>query len=186
MQQFNNIAFALIITAIIFVLMRDDSPPVGPGSSVVPSNVSTKGFDGSYHLVMGESFLETRRLIATNDHQIAKQIMTRGLPDPDLLMQNAYLIWSLEDSANACANFRINAGVIRSGQTMKWELSLTSATVTDSTLVGTALLHEDIYDPGDCQSVGVRLERDGDRLKFSYYELGGQPGEPVVLQRTQP
>ena len=183
LQSFNNVAFVLILLANIVVLLRDNSPPSGIGDAVIPSAIDTSAFDGSYQLVENESFLDQRRIIAINDCLIAQQLAARGLPDPKLLMQNAYSRSMLADAIESCADFVIRSGVIRAGRVLRWELSLTKASITDGKLVGTAIEHEDIHDPGDCQEVGVVLELEGERLKFGVSEVGTEPHEFVVLQR---
>jgi hypothetical protein len=186
MQQFKNVAFAIIIAAIVVVLMRDESNPAGLGNAVVPSSVNTRQFDGHYRLVEEESFRKTRALVAAEEHEIAKQIMVRGLPDPQLLLRTAYLRFGMCDSVDSCTGFTINSGVIRSGQTLPWELSLLDAKITGNKLLGTALLHEDVHDPGDCQEVSVMLERDGKRLKFNYFPESEKPTDWVVFEHMTP
>ena len=61
---------------------------------------------------------------------------------------------------------------------------LTRAEIEGNVLEGRALWHEDVYDPGDCAMVNVRLELEGDTLRFWHYVEEEEAGEPIILQRV--
>ena len=81
-------------------------------------------------------------------------------------------------------NFRIADGEIRSGKELIQSFVLTKAEIKGNVLEGRALWHEDIYDPGDCAMVNVRLEFEGDTLRFWHYVADEEAGEPIILQRA--
>ncbi|MCC7409801.1 MAG: hypothetical protein IT442_17175 [Phycisphaeraceae bacterium] len=48
-------------------------------------------------------------------------------------------------------------------------------------LVGTAVWHEDIHDPGDSSHVSVTLKLTGDRLEFSFCPLDDPSPAPALI-----
>lgn len=90
----------------------------------------------------------------------------------------------IEFSKARFENFRIADGEIRSGKELIQSFVLTKAEIEDNVLEGRALWHEDIYDPGDCAMVNVRLELEGDTLRFLYYVEDEEAGEPIILQKV--
>ena len=81
-------------------------------------------------------------------------------------------------------NSRIADGEIRSGKELIQSFVLTRAEIEGNVLEGRALWHEDVYDPGDCAMVNVRLELEGDTLRFWHYVEDEEAGEPIILQRV--
>jgi len=82
-------------------------------------------------------------------------------------------------------NFRISNGVIRSGKRVIQEFRIISASINDGVLEGEALWHEDIYDPGDCCMMKVRLELKGDELEFSCSVENEEPFDKSFFRKKK-
>ena len=65
------------------------------------------------------------------------------------------------------------------------EFRIASGTINGNVLVGRAVWHEDVNDPGDCCVVGVRLLLEGDVLEFSYFMEGDAAGDAIFLRREE-
>jgi hypothetical protein len=144
-------------------------PPRVLLSMIFGTTADTGPFDGRYELVVEESFKQLRGEIASAEGE-----------------QKELLESILESEIEQFEAFWIHEGVITSGTLLVQEFRLTDATITDGTLVGRAVWHEDVYDPGDCCVIGIRLELEGDVLRFSLSDPGGEPDPPVVLRRVEP
>ena len=142
-----------------------DFPDLAQYSNPIP----TPTLDGSYVLDYESSFGDLRARLA-EAQPAEREILER-------------LLAAAKDQLH---NFRIDHGVITSGKLLIQEFRLISATTENGTLIGKAIWHEDIYDPGDCSSVNVRLNLEGDILKFYYSPDGDEPGEPIILRRAEP
>ncbi len=70
------------------------------------------------------------------------------------------------------ARYTIADGVIRNGGE---EFRLQGDLDSDGRFRGSALWHEDMYDPGDCSIVNVQLHWANGMLHFTHYELGSEP-----------
>lgn len=162
----------LVIAAICLLLLalaRAGWPPRALLTLFFGTTAETGPFDARYELVVEESFKHLHDEIAAAEGE-RKELLES----------------ILESEVEQFAAFRIHKGVITSGIVLVQEFRLTSATITDGTLVGRAIWHEDVYDPGDCCVIGVRLELEGDMLRFSLFDPGGEPDPPVVLRRVEP
>ena len=80
-------------------------------------------------------------------------------------------------------DFTVDHGVIRSGKGLRQEFRIVSGDMVGDTLVGRAVWHEDVDDPGDCCVVNVCLRLTGDVLELWFFDEGGEQGKPVVLKR---
>ena len=142
----------------------------GGSEAVVPSRVDTAPFDGRYELVADASFGKMRQEVEAE-------------PDAQRKQTGQLL---LARFAEQYANFRVSRGIVRSGERLVQEFSLTEGSLSGTTWRGKALWHEDIHDPGDANEVGVQLTLEGDRLEFAMLGENGEAGDPVVLRRAVP
>ena len=154
--------------------------------SLVSSIVNTERFDGHYRLVADESFKDFRDELAAAE-SAAKLLKSSGKPlGADLKAKIAGIRFLLQSYEEQMESFTVRRGVIRCGRVLVMELSLIRATIEGDTLEGTALLHEDIHDPGDCQEVSIRLKLTDDRLEFAFGDAEEGASEPVILERVPP
>jgi hypothetical protein len=160
---------AAVICLLLLGLARAGWPPRVLMSLFFGTTAGTGPFDGRYELVVEESFKSLHDEIAAAEGE-RKELLER----------------ILQREIEQFSAFWIRDGVITSGKVLVQEFRLASATITDGTLVGRAIWHEDVHDPGDCCVVGVRLELDGDTLRFSLFDPGEEPDPPVVLRRIEP
>lgn len=136
---------------------------------VLPSPVDTTPFDGRYELIPEQSFKYLHKAVADATDTQSKQ-------------NNQ---WLLDHYIDYYTNFAISHGVIRSGSLLVQEFSLIEATLEGTTLHGSAMWHEDVYDPGDCAEVPISLTLTGNRLEFVLGDTAGEANDPVTLKRAQ-
>jgi hypothetical protein len=129
------------------------------------NTVDTAGFDGEY-------VLDTKRSFANLFSNLPRETDEEKREFQQVL-------------AEQYDNFQINKGVITSGKTLVQEFRITSANISDGVLEGKAIWHEDIYDPGDCYMMKVRLKLKGDELEFSYCAENEEPSEKIFLRKKK-
>ena len=56
---------------------------------------------------------------------------------------------------------------------------------TADSLRAEAIWHEDIHDPGDASLVGLRLERAGDTVTFTFWDAEDGPGSSAIGYRLR-
>jgi hypothetical protein len=153
------------------------------GGAVRPSRVDTPTFDGRYRLIPEESFAAWRVKLAAAERKAAERAETESDDARELLSEIANLRTILKTYEDQYTNFTIQHGVIRSGTTLVQEFSLKHATIRDGVLVGVALWHEDIDDPGDCNDQPIQFELRGTRLEFVIGDEENGFESPVILER---
>lgn len=172
-----------LVAATLIVALVVISSGCKRDGAVVSSGVNTSLFDGRYQLVAEESFAYSRAELAAAE-DAAEQSKTAGeLNDPQLASKIKNLQMLLAFSEERYENFTIRNGIIRSGRVLVQEFSLRRAEIEGDTLIGVALWHEDVGDPGDCHEVRVWLKLTGDRLEFSIGDPEEGFGDPVILDR---
>lgn len=154
------------------------------GEVLRSSLVNTTAFDGRYRLVAEESFPRYRDELAALEKKDAER-KERGEPeDPKLQSRIALLQSGLDGYVVRWSDLTIERGVIRAGTGPVQEFSLKRATIDGGRLVGVALWHEDVQDPGDCVDEPLRLELRGTRLEFVLGDEGTGFDQPAVYERS--
>ena len=141
---------------------------------VVPSSVDTGNFNGVYELdessALADIFTEIENTEDENEESNLRAILD---------FETMYF-----------KKLHIHDGVLTFGEMPLQEFSMLNGQIDDSLLTGKAVWHEDIYDPGDCSQVYVRLERRPDgAISFSFddspnveavgFEYRPAPNKPV-------
>jgi hypothetical protein len=134
---------------------------------LVVSTVDTSLIDGQYLLAEAASITALRIDIERAEDQEVRRAL-------EAMMLSEISRYS---------DFSIENGVVRSGKSIIQEFSLISGTHEGNVLIGKAIWHEDIRDPGDMVEVFVELSIEGDLLYFTYYESEAEPADTIVLIR---
>ncbi len=140
----------------------------GP-APLVPSPVDTSIFDGSYELVPESSFASVQDGIERSSEESERKAFER----------------ILSSNIDQFSNFSIDHGVIRSGSFIVQEFSLISAERSENRLLGRAIWHEDVGDPGDMNEVTIEMRRQGNTLSFWIYDPNNNRGDAIVLSRIE-
>jgi hypothetical protein len=168
-----------VLTVIGFFILERGSR----GAAVRPSRVDTSPFDGKYRLIPGESFMQSRAELAAAEKEAAEKRESDAPESARLAAKVANLRSILRTREEQYANFTIERGVIRSGATLVQEFSLNHAKTQDGKLVGVALWHEDVEDPGDCVDEPIQFALRGTRLEFIQGDEKTGFDQLVVLER---
>ena len=128
--------------------------------------VKTPGFDGEYELDAERSFGHLHSVFPQESNEKKREFQQ-----------------ILTMMAEQFENFQIKNGVIRAGKNVIQEFRISSATISDGVLDGKALWHEDVYDPGDCCMMRVRLELNGNELEFSFSGEDQEPSDIIFLHK---
>ena len=139
---------------------------IGCSSGVaIPSSVDTKPFDGDY-------VLDSQASVRSQRESFARGTDPRRIAEFEGLLAMATV---------EMTPLRIRHGVIHIGIGPTQELSLVEAEIDGLDLIGTAIWHEDVEDPGDSSEVIVALKRRAGVLELRIGDEAGM-GAPWVYQ----
>ena len=127
---------------------------------------SVESFDGRYSLDVEASFPEKLSEIEAAEGDRKDQLKEL-----------------LQIQTDQFEYFEIRRGIIRSGKDVVQEFILTKTDLSGNTLEASALWHEDMYDPGDCSIESIKLELDGETLRFFRGVDDQDFGPPLVFKR---
>lgn len=168
----------VIVVALVVLTLRRS-----PDGALVGSTVDTSAFDGRYRLIADESFATWRAQLSAAQKQLDEDPAAGTPPEADATAKIADLRALIQYRESAYTGFSIRKGVIRSGSLPIQEFSLLEAKTTGDELVGVALWHEDVDDPGDAARQPIRLKLTGDRLEFIIGDESDGFEDPVILER---